>query len=194
MEVETVVKKEIKKSAPKIQVPKLFMKGNLEFTHSLFKCLVGTFKKNISWRKYRPQLIDVEHTHFFHTHDRRGKENQYTTPTAGHFHKVTIKDNDGSYLMDSNEYPTIKIGPPLMDHYKKLKSGTHKKIIIPVAYYNEDKNEDIEDEHTHACEYLGSEILSEVKIKQTQQENQQAISNMTGGLPKPQLEVPKLDE
>lgn len=160
-----------KKEAPAAPQVQLRFKGSAEFRHDLFKAAVQKFKKNLSYKEYTPELIGVEHCHFYHSHDNRGRKNQYTTAQGGHFHEITTEVTKSGEIV-------AKCGPALREIVIKNRSGKVKRVIEPVQYKDGDDRTLITDDHTHAMEYLHSEFLSEQKIQQIREGTQQALARL----------------
>lgn len=133
--------------------PRLNWKGNETFRHDLFKLTPAFMKKNTSYKKYEPQIQEVEHSHFFHSHDKKGTKMEFCQPVGNHFHRVIVAvDGDGNI--------TAKCGPALQKVLIKTKSGKSKSQILPVSYHDGNKEEDIVDDHTHEIDYKHSEMIS----------------------------------
>ena len=186
---ETSSKPKQQKQPEVIRRPKKFQrvtKGNREFNHDLFKLGVANFKKNISLTPGDPQLIDVEHCHFFHSFDSRGREQIKCTPQAGHWHQIIVhRDEDGEIMMDENGRPMIECGPPIKHNYKRIK-GAVRKVAGPVRFRGQDEfgNEGYSvDDHTHEIIYIESEKLTSNRVKSVMTETASSIelSNLKHG-------------
>lgn len=158
--------------------PKMYWKGYKEFIHTLFKSTVSSMAKNMSYKFGQPDIIKIEHVHIYHSHDRRGRKNDYTVKTGGHFHEVFWKDKDGKDYLDDDDYYSPKLGIALWEKKIRKKSGKVITLIEQVRYWNDDTDENIKDHHTHDLINLGSEQLSDAKIKARQAANSAAISGM----------------
>jgi hypothetical protein len=132
--------------------PKRVFKDQMTVTHDLFKLLPATMKKNVSYKKFQPELVEMEHAHIFHTVDSRGKKQTSCSAVGGHFHdvEVTVAADGSFHLICSEPYHIVT---------KTTKTGMTKKEKVHVSF--EDGNNDIiiKDTHTHEFEYKGSEEL-----------------------------------
>lgn len=146
---EYMEKKKTEPKAKKSAAPKIVWKHNREYRHDLFKLKLAQFKKNTSFKKFTPNIVSVDHNHFFHSHDRKGRENEYCSAVGGHFHKV-IKNEDGS----------IEFGVALRKVKKPMRDGSFRPVIEPVHYATNDPERSIADNHIHETEYLHSESLN----------------------------------
>lgn len=158
-------------------------KGMREFRHDLFKLGVATMKKNVSYKKYQPDLVPVEHAHFFHSVDMKGKPVEYSQPIGGHFHKIdVVKDAQGNIV-------SVACGPALRSVQKKLKSGRVKTIIERVRFANAEYGEDDEeegpdrvsyvyDEHVHEVAYVHSEMISPERTRLKQEADAGKLKSM----------------
>ncbi|NOS66874.1 MAG: hypothetical protein HOO67_00680 [Candidatus Peribacteraceae bacterium] len=156
--------------------PKLFMRGQQTFVHSLFRGSTEKMKKNTSYKKFVPELHDIEHTHFYHSHDSHGAPQTYTQPVGGHFHEIV---SDG---VDENGYPKMKCGPALRFVDKKLNDGTMTRVIEEVKWLTNKPGVMLDDKHSHVMTYLGSEELSQAKINEGYARDKARI----GTLPSPE--------
>jgi len=168
------------KTNKKSSQPNLIWKAEMSYIHSIFKLESATMKKNTSYKLYEPIIEDVEHAHFFHNKNRRGKDNDYCAAVGGHFHKMITYDEKGQLIVDENGHPSPKCGPALRKVVEKLKSGRQRSKIEEVEWFHEDQDKKIIDNHIHKIVYRGSEELNDSKIKQIQKSNAQGVSNMIG--------------
>jgi len=154
---------------------KYFERGDAEFTVTTFKLQVEQMIKNQAWQKneYMPRLW--EHCHVFHDHDRRGKKQTKCSPTGGHFHEMITKDENGALLVDENGHLNPKVGPPQKMKFLKNGRGKMVKQAVPIEFYDGTRGEEIVDKHTHKIENLGSEVLSQSRIRASQQEAKKAF-------------------
>ena len=143
-------------------VQKRVFKGEKEVHHDLYKLQVAEVVKNSSWWSSKPTFIGHEHTHMFHSIDSNGKEQFYSTNTAGHCHKVTFKlDSDGMVIPES-----IVVGPPV----RKSKNGDVRLAIQHSAEGSPMKYDD----HTHDMLYIQSEVI---KVRRKNEAAAIAMSN-----------------
>lgn len=136
-------------------------KGHRKVIHDLFELKRAIFKQNVSYKFFSPQIVEIEHKHFFHSVDRKGLPNNVSSDNSGHFHYVELSaDKDGKMK--------VKCGPAMRKITKKVK-GKERDVVEPVFYGAEDINEidpqtgkrvAIIDDHTHELEYVSAEELS----------------------------------
>lgn len=116
--------------------------------HDLIKLGVAHAKKYIGFaedghktrdpERFRGEWVTVEHCHFFHSIDSRGRPQDKSTPTNGHFHEMTI------IKPGTDTSPAVyKFGPPKKFVFDKM---SNRKIIVAVPF----------DDHTHEPEYIRS--------------------------------------
>lgn len=163
MEKDTKLKKDVK--------PNIKLKSEQSFRHDLYKLKIGTSKKNISWQKHQPNLVDVEHTHFYHSVNMRGEPNKNSIEISGHFHEV-------STTVMPNGDMTASCGPPMKKVLKETPNGKILTMIEPVKYVDANTGKTIYDQHLHEIEYIGSEFLSQEIIKQKQQADSKKLAEM----------------
>jgi len=155
---------------PKTTVPTKTIKGDREFEHDLFKLKVAKLKRNVSWKYLVTDIVEVEHCHFYHSIDEKGKAQQYCVSVAGHFHKIDV---DWSEFGDDNRGPKVTVGPALEFKYVKLRGGGKRQVkrIVPVSFDRENPGTgeiiQIKDSHTHAVEYLDTEPISQTRRMHT---------------------------
>lgn len=156
----------------KLNEPNLIMRDKVQIRMDLFKLELANMRKNMSWQPKQPRIEEVEHVHFYRTSDENGKPMQYSTPVGGHFHKMEWSVNENGDFI-------VKCGPALKHEYKKLANGTSKKVIVPVQYQAQRESDEgvsdylIKDDHTHECQYKGSEFMT-AEIKREIQKNNAA--------------------
>ena len=181
-----------------LKVFERFERGTLEIEHHLLKLKVSPMRKNMSWIYRSPTIVEIEHTHFFHSiNDTTMKPNRFSSPTGGHFHEVILEvDADGNM--------TAKCGPAVQFVNRKVAGGRMVKRIERVKWerYNENPSESILDSeeldaelpanneaevitefdsHTHELEYLGSEKFnSQSKTELRKQETAKVRGLMEG--------------
>jgi len=161
-------------TTPSTVEPKIKFKDKIQTRMDRFKLQVANMKKNTSWRPKQPQIVEMEHTHFFLTCDEHGKPMIHSTPTGGHFHKVDwAVDQDGNLI--------AKCGPALKIDYIKMANGKQKKAVVPVEWKAQKETMDgvldykLQDTHTHECTYLFSHNVSAEMKKEIQRSNSEAI-------------------
>lgn len=159
-------------SAPQ-QQPKVVYKDQQGFRHDLFKLKDEKLLKNQSFKKGQVKLESFSHTHFFHTYDSNGRQQQYSTSVGGHFHEVKWK-------VDANGELVAECGPALRNVYHK-RGGRQKKFIEPVKWYNENSDsaegEWVKDSHTHEVEYRWSEELSVGLVRQRRNAQERMVQS-----------------
>lgn len=174
--------------APKTSLQtRLAWKGSKEFRHDLFKLGVAKMKKNVSYKKFQPEIQMVEHAHFFHSHDMKGKTMVHSQAVGGHFHEVHIEwERDGEDLI----LKKAECGPALRQVQKRTRSGKWKTVIEAVRYERGDAavdgsdDDDVEitgfeeDTHTHELLYVGSELISPQKIRTSQEQDRAKLAAM----------------
>lgn len=149
---------------------KIRYKGMGTFRHDLFKAEVDKFKKNVSWVYKDPRIEEVEHCHFYHSHNSSGRPQRYTSSAVGHFHEVTVSTDDEGNLV-------AECGPPLEKIFRTLTNGQQKSEIVQIAYFDQNRNDYIRDDHRHDMTYLHSEELSSSKVQAIQTENEKGLKN-----------------
>lgn len=155
--------------------PKMFFKNNKEHVHHLFKAEVAKCKKNMAWQKGVVQIEEVEHCHFFHTINSQGIEQTYTSPIAGHFHKITWKVDAATGEL------VAECGPALHKRMVKKPNGEMKSKIEEIKFYDgmgDDGSTYVKDDHTHEMTYRGSEIITKKSVQAMQQNNLSALAQM----------------
>jgi hypothetical protein len=126
--------KDIAASAKKLE--RVYAKQQ-ELDHDLFRLKIATFTRNASYNENNPIYEHIEHTHFYHSIDSRGRRMDFSSKVGGHFHRVEIKP-DGSAVC----------GPPV--HEVKVKK--HGRISTEYRTNGFDN-------HTHEVEYRFSEKI-----------------------------------
>lgn len=177
-------------SKPKPQIksspePHIVFRDQMSVRLDRFKLHVANMKKNTSWDRKRPQIVDMEHAHFFLSKNEYGQAQKYCSPIGGHFHEligittemVPVLDEDGKPTEETRPTLVAKFGPALRNEYIKRSDGTMKKVIRPVTFNILVETEDGEeqrklaDAHTHEAIYLHSEAFDPQKKKAIQSAN-----------------------
>lgn len=153
--------------------PKLKFKGQTEFRHDLFKASVQKMKKNTSFVFGRPSILELEHTHVFHSYDSKGRPQKFTSTTGGHFHEIQHGVDD-----EGNVY--AKCGPALQTVVRKGSGGRQIKKIGPIVWKDVDNEVEINDNHTHQMTYISSEFLTEQIIGEMQNRNRAGVKAQMG--------------
>ena len=163
-----------KGATPKPKLAKRFSKGSAVWEHALYKLEPTIAKKNVSYRYLQPRIEEVEHSHFYHSKDRKGKATKYCSAMCGHFHEISVTW-DGDNLVEAT------CSEPKIFHRVKIKgSNRNIKKLGSVQFPKVDENTgdvyNLEDNHTHDVSYLGSEDLSNAKFKEQAAIDKQEIS------------------
>jgi hypothetical protein len=139
---------------------KVKLRSQQTFMHHLFKATIAIMRKNVSWVKFQPKLVDVEHVHFFHTKNSMGMPQEYTNEVGGHFHKI-------EWGVDASGNPVAKCGPALKKIQKRGRGGLMSTINKPISWvdkFDEESEERVlTDDHVHDMVYMGSDELSVIK-------------------------------
>jgi hypothetical protein len=123
---------------------------NAEVDSHLFELKTGKMLKNLSWRAEKPDIRDIEHQHFFHSHDSSGREMTHSTSTGGHFHVIEVGTDPKTGA------PVAKCSGPKTYMHKK-----GKKFLVDLpAFKSMDQNgKEIVDTHTHNVVYARSSLV-----------------------------------
>ena len=152
--------------------PKFKMRGAQQIFHHLFKATLGKCLKNISFKRGVVDIHQVEHVHFFHSVNSMGMPQRFTNMVAGHFHEIT-------WEIGPNGEPVAKCGPALMKQTKRLPDGTSKTNNVQVKWRDEmfvdprsgEQGRDVIDNHTHQMLYMGTDELSNDRVRAIQEQN-----------------------
>lgn len=152
-------------SAPVTMQPiQMKMRHAIEIYHHLFKLKVADMQiQNLVPKVPDPEprdLIATEHCHFYHNVDSDGRDQVYSTPTGGHFHKVDLVVND------KGEICAAKCSSGPMQFIRKKKGRRSVKVCVSINAY---------DHHTHEIEYRGSD---KIKTRRVSDEVANAVGNM----------------
>lgn len=148
--------KDVQPQNAKPAQPKVIMKNQREMRHDLFKAELHKFKKNTEWRKGMVSLIELEHTHIYHTINSQCKTQKYTNAVGGHFHEITT-------AVDAEGNIVAKCGPPLRYGVRRLPNGGFKKKLERCTWFdgmNGPEGREIVDDHIHDMTYLSSEMIN----------------------------------
>ncbi len=173
IETETVMHEE-EQHAP-VQ-PKIMWRGSKEWRHDLFKLKLSMFKQNHSWKKYEPNIKEVEHVHFFHSTDKAGRPQDRSSVVGDHYHVVKTK-----VLPDGTI--TAECGPPLRTVSYRQKNGKLVSKVESIQFYEGDDSAEntVTDTHTHQVEYMGSEMLSEAGAKHQAAKDKAQLEKLEAG-------------
>lgn len=179
---------QVKGAPARVQVNRT-LKGTQVFWHDLFKsnvqkmikCIFArTDDKGVGMQK-EEDLKQVEHVHFYHSHDSQGRPQTTCVSVGGHYHKITTHDDKGNPLVDAQGRPRVECGPPL----RKVKVKRGKKMVSveePVTFGMED-GQNVVDKHTHKFAYIDSQELSPDKMEQLKKGNARGILAAFDGAP-----------
>lgn len=180
------------KAAPQPQQalePTILFRDQMQIRIDRFKLQLANMKKNLSWDKKQPNIVEVEHTHFFISKDESGTPQKYCTPIGGHFHELislkpervtqeVLNETTGKLEIQEDVILVAKFGPALRHEYIKRSDGSTKKVIRPVAFNVVVEDEDhgevkdkLPDGHTHEAVYLHSEMFDMQKKRAIQSNN-----------------------
>ncbi len=119
--------------------------------------------KNVSFKKNQPQVVELEHSHIFHTINSQMKLQKHTSTVGGHFHEI-------EWGVGADGKPFVKkVGPPITYRYVS-RSGQQKKRSGAVRWRDGERDEETDDgvaagyvvdKHTHKFHYIHSEELQE---------------------------------
>lgn len=120
---------------------------NVEFDSHLFELKSGKMLKNVSWKTDQPDIRQIDHQHFFHTHDSAGKEMKHSTATGGHFHIIEVSKDPKTGA------PIAKCSGPKTFIHKK-----GKKLLVDMPSFKavDENGNEIKDNHTHEIVYARS--------------------------------------
>lgn len=178
-----------------------FERGTQEAEHHLFKLKVAAMKKNMSWIYRAPQVVELEHSHFYHSiNDTTLSPNKFCSPVGGHFHEVKLVTNP-----ETGEIISAKCGPAVTYVTRKIAGGRSIKRIERVKWerYNEaPQDNQIEgdefaeyeptpsgeaqvltefDDHVHELEYLGFEKFTTQSKVERRKEETAKVRGLMGG-------------
>lgn len=158
---------------------KMRFKDDITYEHSLFKLEVANMQKNKKGMidPLNPDLIEVEHTHFFHDiDDRTGEAQIYSTPTGNHFHEIKIT---WDRTVSPCEVVNMECGPALTFKNIKGRGGMVQKTAVQVRWnLIEDGSQILKDEHTHVVRYLSTEFINPMAVRVQQEKEQAKIAGM----------------
>lgn len=138
--------------------------------HHLFKALLASFKKNVSWKAKVIDLHDIEHVHHFHSVNSHGMPQKFTNIVGGHFHEV-------AWELGPNGEPVAKCGPALRKVTRKTPIGmkTVTEIVQWETYNDQGQPIMVQDKHSHTMQYIGTDVLTQEAIQATQKANSAAF-------------------
>lgn len=132
-------------SESKAQTQKRFYQGDREMDHDLFRLNVANMVKNVGVDApdQEPTIVEMAHTHFFHTVDSDGRPQTHSVYIGGHCHKMTVLP-----ASEPGEVPTVICGPAVREVRKK-----HRGKFIKVWENLPD------DTHSHEVQYIRSDKI-----------------------------------
>lgn len=133
---------------PKFERKQRVYRGTQEFDHDLFKLLPAKLVRNNGYDDENPILVEIEHSHIFHTVDSNGKKQDACCPIGGHFHMVKI-------VGEKEGVPVLEISAPKKWVMKKVPGRGPKPVRVAADVFIGGE----QDEHIHEYEYRGSERL-----------------------------------
>lgn len=130
--------------------------------HDLFVAKVATMKKNKSYKYGEPMIVELGHSHVFHTFNSQGRPQNRTNEVGGHFHEIEWGE-------DENGNPFAKCGPAMHKIVKKSANGKKRKIVQLCQWDdftgNGDEDDKTRDKHRHEMEYINSEEMNADTIR-----------------------------
>jgi hypothetical protein len=133
--------------------PNIFLRKDAVFQHHLFKSDIQDCLKNVSYKKFEPDLRKIPHKHFYHSVNPQGKALDRCSNACGHWHRVT-------WQMDKATGNLIAIsGPAMRDATRQLKNGL-KKSAPEECTWSDVEGRITKDDHTHEWTYEGTDVLS----------------------------------
>ena len=137
------------------------MKGEMDVYHDLFKLETAVMKKNIGLPGQKPLLEAIDHQHFYHSVNSRGKTQNASSPIGGHSHKIKVHKNQQTGQLEAT------CSPPFEMRTIKLKNGMRVEREMPC----------LNDDHTHKVTYMHSSVFKVKQVNDPQALNY--ISRMT---------------
>jgi hypothetical protein len=154
--------------------------GDISFDSDLFKLGAASMLRNTSFIKYKPSLLEMEHSHIYRSvHDKNGQPNKYSAPTGGHFHEVKTEwadDGNGNAVLVRAE-----CGPPIEKVKRKLRSGNIETTVEQVAFQTEREDQPILDNHTHEVIYVKTQTVNESARQKSIDQDRQKVVHLTKG-------------
>lgn len=130
--------------------------GQTELNHDLFKLEAANLIRNASYNIDNPIFENVEHAHFFHSIDSRGRKQEFSNKVGGHFHAISINP-DGTAVCSG---PLIEI--------KRKKYGRVHTEYLPIGH----------DQHIHKVTYRFSEKVKPATINAEWAKVQANVANI----------------
>ncbi len=97
---------EAKTAKPRVVTPNRVYSSRQEFAQDCFKLEIANMKRNetafyndTKGVKRLPQVIEIEHVHFYYTTDRKGNSQTRCVATGGHKHEVKTRMDENGDLV-----------------------------------------------------------------------------------------------
>jgi hypothetical protein len=163
------IKSETLIQPPQVE-PKIIWAGSKTFRHDKYKLEVSKCLKNKSYTEGQPDIYQMEHVHFFHSHSMEGEPHTRCEMTMGHYHEVeTYVDAEGNMK--------AKCGPPVKVDVKIIAAQAITFDNEPIKFFDARAQKWLQDDHTHEITYKKSEIFNPDKLKAAQQQDQTNFKN-----------------
>lgn len=121
-----------------------------------FKTDVKTVKRNTAWKKGEVKIEEIEHKHYWDSHNRAGQVNTHCVARNGHTHAMSYEiSKDGKSIKTT-------CGPAIKDTNSPGAGNTNKRSYQPIFLYlvDDDVNggtKKVMDTHTHTVTYMKTE-------------------------------------
>jgi hypothetical protein len=99
--------------------------GQQLLDHDLYKLEVANLQRNASYNDNAPVWEAVEHVHFFHSIDSRGRPQTLTNKVGNHVHQVTIDENGKATCGPAVREVKIKRGGRITTKYEPVRGDNH---------------------------------------------------------------------
>lgn len=154
-------------SSKKIE-PKIKWQGTESFRHDLFKLGVSKCIKNKSYTQGDPNIVQVEHVHFFHSHSSEGNEHTRCEIAAGHYHEVKVSvDENGDFKAECG--PAVSVETKIQGTIAYNEEG-------PIKFYDNKSRQWILDDHRHDISYIRSQMIMPASVKAAQEADKELFN------------------
>lgn len=109
---------------------KRVFKGEQLLNHDLYKLEPTNLVRNASYNEDAPIYENVEHSHFFHSIDSRGKPQTHCNKVGGHFHEISIDDNGKAHCGPPIREVKIKKHGRTFTKYEVMKDDIHTHKVV----------------------------------------------------------------
>ena len=133
---------------------KSFNANNIYVKSHCFKLESAVFLRNISFNSKKPLIETFDHCHIFHTYDSSGKELKQCNSVGGHYHIITLREENGKFIADCSTPICNKGSSDLLDKDKH----THNVVYLKSEEFQA-RNVSVE------ASQLVSAFLNEDRIK-----------------------------